>query len=76
MIQFSICVALISWITMMCGCSNKEEEDSLAKKTDKTNALTSSAETHELKLTDTNFEAETSKGVVLVDFIHVFLPTR
>ena len=65
--QFVACAAVVVLAAMMTGCSNEQEkkEDTMSageKDKDATN------QTHELVLTDANFDTETDKGVVLIDF--------
>jgi len=65
--QFVACAAVVVLAAMMTGCSNEQEkkEDTMSageKDKDATN------QTHELVLTDANFDTEAGKGVVLIDF--------
>jgi len=62
-----VCVALVALSTMLAGCSNEQAEKGTAVKTNHRDADTTK-QSHELAFTDANFVAETSKGVVLVDF--------
>jgi len=65
--QFAACAAVVALAAMMAGCSNEQEkkENTMSageKDKDATN------QTHELVLTDANFDTEAGKGVVLIDF--------
>ncbi len=65
--QFAVCAAVVALAAMLAGCSNEQE-----KKEDTMNAgekdKDATKETHELVLTDANFDTEAGKGVVLIDF--------
>jgi len=65
--QFVACAAVVALAAMLAGCSNEQEkkEGTMSageKDKDATN------QTHELVLTDANFDTEAGKGVVLIDF--------
>ncbi len=65
--QVVVCAALVALAAMLGDCLSKQEEKGDAVKTRKKDADTMK-QTHELTLADSNFAAETSKGVALVDF--------
>ncbi len=65
--QFIVCAALVALIAMLAGCSNEPNNkgDTMKPSEKSIDAVT---QTHELALTDANFDTEASKGVMLVDF--------
>ena len=65
--QIAVCAAFVALTAMLAGCLNEQEkkEDTMSageKDKDATN------QTHELVLTDANFDTEAGKGIVLIDF--------
>ena len=67
LVQLGISIAVATMIAMVNGCSNKQEKKENTVTTNNNNSDVPK-QTHELTLTDTNFDAETSQGVTLVDF--------
>ncbi|MFH1476495.1 MAG: thioredoxin [Verrucomicrobiota bacterium] len=65
--RIAACIALAALAMIMAGCPNQNEAKGSAVKMG-TNNMDVSQPKHELALTDANFTAETSRGVVLVDF--------
>ena len=66
--QFAVCAALVVLTAILAGCSNEQNKkvDTMSVPKEKHNDA--AKQTHELALTDANFETATSNGVALVDF--------
>ena len=65
--QIAVCAAFVVLTAMLAGCSAEQEkkEDTMKPKEKDNDAAN---QTHELVLTDANFDTEAGKGVVLIDF--------
>ena len=66
--QFAVCAVVVTLAAMLSGCSNEQNKKGDTMGVPKKKDNDAAKQTHELVLTDANFEAATGEGVILVDF--------
>ena len=66
--QIAVYAAVVALTAMLAGCSNEQNKKGNTMSAPREKDNDAAKQTHELALTDANFETATSNGVALVDF--------